>query len=130
MKMICPALLCLALGGLAPLVNAAGALEGQLQPAPGSLAELVVSRDENAANACEVGLYLQDELVAQISAGQAISLSVPAGEMTLNVAQSPSGYCAGNLTGRPQSVLIQPGERRHLRIVQNPTELFLSPAVE
>ena len=55
MKMIHPALLCMALGGLAPLVNAAGALEGQLQPAPDSLAELVVSRDENAANACEVG---------------------------------------------------------------------------
>lgn len=130
MKTLRPALLCLALASLAPLADAETLLESPLQPAPDSVAELVVSRDENAANACEVGLYLQDELVAQLSAGQAISLSVPAGEMTLNVAQSPSGYCAGNLTGRPQSVLIQPGERRHFRIVQNPTELFLSPAVD
>jgi len=92
--------------------------------------ELEVRRDENAANACDINLYLRDEAVAQLAPGQAVVLEVPAGEQVLALRQTPSGYCSAGPVGRPQSILLQPGEHRSLRIMQSPTELYLAPALE
>ncbi|WP_052659256.1 hypothetical protein [Pseudomonas sp. LFM046] len=100
------------------------------QPSPEAFGELLVSRDENAPNACDIDLYVQNELVAQIAPGQSVSIPVPAGEVALRVAQNGNGYCDGDEAGSFQSAIIQPGEVRHLRIVQNQREVFLAPAAD
>ena len=123
MKAPCLALACC-------LTAAATSFADALQPAPDALAELEVRRDENAANACDINLYLRDEAVAQLAPGQAVALEVPAGEQVLALRQTPSGYCSAGPVGRPQSILLQPGEHRSLRIMQSPTELYLAPALE
>jgi hypothetical protein len=105
-------------------------LSPRLQPATDALGELLVSRDENAANACDIELYVQNELVAQLAPGQSVSVPVPAGEIAVRVAQHGSGYCSNKANGSPQSAIIQPGEVRHLRIVQNQHEVFLAPAAD
>lgn len=113
---------------LACLLAASGSCFAQpLQPQPGALAELEVRRDANAMNACDIHLYLRDAAVAQLAPGQAVALDLPAGEQVLALRQAPSGHCAGPV-GRAQSILLQPGERRSLRIMQSPTELYLAPA--
>lgn len=123
MKAPCLALACW-------LTASANGFAATLQPAPDALAELEVRRDENAANACDINLYLRDEAVAQLAPGQAVVLEVPAGEQVLALRQTPSGYCSAGPFGRPQSILLQPGEHRSLRIMQSPTELYLAPALE
>lgn len=97
---------------------------------PDALGELLVSRGEMGPNACDIDLYVQNELVAQIAPGQSISIPVPAGEVALRVALKNAGDCAGLGASSQQSAVIAPGEVRHLRIVQNEHEVFLAPAAE
>ena len=100
------------------------------QSVPEAFGELLISRDVNAPNACDIELYVQNELVARVAPGQSVSIPVPAGEVSLRVAQHGSGYCAGRFAGNPQSAIIEPGEVRHLRIVQDEHEVFLAPAAD
>lgn len=129
MNSLVPVLAALMLATTAVFAAGEALLSSPLKPAPEALGELLVSRDEDAPNACDIDLYVQNELVAQLAPGQSITIPVPAGEIALRVAQKDSGYCAGPV-GSPQSAIIQPGEVRHLRIVQNQHELFLAPAVD
>lgn len=130
MNSLVPVLAALTLAMTAVFAASEAILSPPLQPAPDAIGELLVSRDENAPNACDIDLYVQNELVAQIAPGQSVSIPVPAGEVALRVAQNGSGYCAGQFTGSRQSAIIQPGEVRHLRIVQNQHEVFLAPAAD
>lgn len=129
MNSLVPVLAALMLATTAVFAASEAILSPLSQPAPDALGELLVSRDENAANACDIELYVQNELVAQIAPGQSVSIPVPAGEIAVRVAQNGSGYC-DKATGSPQSAIIQPGEVRHLRIVQNQHEVFLAPAAD
>lgn len=130
MNSLVPVLAALMLATTAVFAASEAILSPSLQPAPDALGELLVSRDEHAANACDIELYVQNELVAQIAPGQSVSIPVPAGEIAVQVAQNGSGYCSDKATGIPQSAIIQPGEVRHLRIVQNQHEVFLAPAAD
>lgn len=130
MNSLVPVLAALMLASTVVFAAGEAILSSPLQPAPDALGELLVSRDEAAANACDIELYVQNELVAQLAPGQSISIPVPAGEIAVRVSQNGSGYCSGQATGSPQSAIIQPGEVRHLRIVQNQHEIFLAPAAD
>jgi hypothetical protein len=130
MNSLVPVLAALMLATTAVFAASEAILSPPLQPAPDALGELLVSRDENAADACDIELYVQNELVAQIAPGQSVSIPVPAGEIAVRVAQDGSGYCSGKAVGSPQSAIIEPGEVRHLRIVQNEHEVFLAPAAD
>lgn len=130
MNSLVPVLAALMLATTAVFAASEAILSPPLQPAPDNIGELLISRDENTPNACDIDLYVQNELVAKIAPGQSLSIPVPAGEVALRVAQDGSGYCAGKFVGGPQSAIIQPGEVRHFRIVQDQHEVFLAPAVD
>lgn len=130
MNSLVPVLAALMLATTAVFAASEAILSPPLQPAPDAIGELLISRDENTPNACDIDLYVQNELVAKIAPGQSVSIPVPAGEVALRVAQGGSGYCAGQFAGDPQSTIIQPGEVRHFRIVQDQHEVFLAPAVD
>ena len=99
-------------------------------PATRAFGELLISRDVNAPDACDIELYVQNELVARVAPGQSVSIPVPAGEVSLRVAQHGSIHCAGQFVGTSQSAIIEPGEVGHLRIVQDEHEVFLAPAAD
>ena len=130
MNSLVPVLAALMLATTAVFAAGEAIMSPRLQPAPDAFGELLVSRDEHAANACDIALYVQNELVAQMAPGQSVSIPVPAGEIVVRVAQNGSGYCSDKTAGSPQSAIIQPGEVRHLRIVQNQHEVFLAPAAD
>ncbi|MCY1274366.1 hypothetical protein D9M68_390530 [compost metagenome] len=129
MNSLVPVLAALMLASTVVFAAGEAILSSPLQPAPDALGQLLVSRDETAANACDIELYVQNELVAQLAPGQSVTIPVPAGEIAVRVARNGSGYC-GKAVGSPQSAIIQPGEVRHLRIVQNQHEVFLAPAAD
>ncbi|WP_342245628.1 hypothetical protein [Pseudomonas sp. OTU5201] len=130
MNSLVPVLAALTLAATAVFAASEAIMSPARQPTPDAIGELLISRDENALNACDIDLYVQNELVAQIAPGQSVSIPVPAGEVALRVAQKGSGYCAGQYAGSPQSTIIQPGEVRHLHIVQSQHEVFLAPAAD
>ncbi|MFC5695082.1 hypothetical protein ACFPU0_05845 [Pseudomonas sp. GCM10022186] len=130
MNSLVPVLAALTLATTAVFAASEAIMSPPLQPAPDAFGELLVSRDENAPNACDIDLYVQDELVAQIAPGQSVSIPVLAGEVTLRVSPKGSGHCTDQPDSGAQSAIIQPGEIRHLRIVQNEGEVFLAPAAD
>ncbi|MCQ4269527.1 hypothetical protein NA655_00645 [Pseudomonas kuykendallii] len=100
-------------------------------PAPDSPARLIVSRDEEGLNACTVDLYVQSQMAAQIPPGEQVVLEVAAGDIALSVAQAGSALCKPDQAQvSVQSVLLQPGETRGYKVMQNASGFFLSPQIE
>ncbi|MBM7060861.1 hypothetical protein JQX08_09090 [Pseudomonas sp. UL073] len=99
------------------------------QPAPAAQAELVVTRPrELPLNACDVGLFVQNQLAARLHPGDSISIAVPSGELALGVAQVGSAYCAASRQHiRGQSTLVEPGARLHYLIDVDSDGVFLAP---
>ncbi|MFZ6047149.1 hypothetical protein ACFW0H_13620 [Pseudomonas sp. CR3202] len=130
MNSLVPVLAALTLATTVVFAASEAIMSPSMQAAPDAFGELLISRDENAPNACGIDLYVQDELVAQIAPGQSVSIPVLAGEVALRVSPKGSGHCADQPDSGAQSAIIQPGEVRHLRIVQNEGEVFLAPAAD
>ncbi|MCY1208659.1 hypothetical protein D9M72_202930 [compost metagenome] len=130
MNSLVPVLAALMLASTAVFAASEALLSPPPQPAPEAFGELLISRDENASNACDIELYVQNELVARVAPGQSVSVPVPAGAVSLRVAQQGSGHCADQFADISQSAIIEPGEVRHLRIVQDEHEVFLAPAAD
>lgn len=95
--------------------------------APDSPGRLIFSRDSNAPNACDVEIYVNQQLAARLGPGKNTMLDLPSGQLSLAVALSSAGYCAGNGPGAGQSVLIAPGETRQFAIRVEPGQVFLAP---
>ncbi|MEK1942353.1 MAG: hypothetical protein AAAB16_18440 [Pseudomonas sp.] len=92
-----------------------------------AMARLVVSRDNMAPNACAVDLYVQNQLVAQLTPKQSIAVDVPSGEVAISVSRGGSGYCVSDIPATVQSAVFTPGETREFKIVVDDTGVFLSP---
>lgn len=119
------------LTALALLVSQAMATDLQPpDPAPDAPARLIISRDSHTPNACDVELYLNEQVVANLGPDQHTSLDVPSGQLSLAVALSPSGYCGGKGPTTAQSILVTPGETRYFDIVVEPDQVFLSPRLD
>ena len=99
-------------------------------PAPGEPGRLIFSRDSNAPNACDVELYVNQQVVAKLGPGERTSLDLPSGELSVAVALSPDGYCAGRGPEAAQSVLLRPGETRQFAIMVEPQQVFLAPLID
>ena len=95
-----------------------------------SPARLIVSRDNNAPNACDVELYINQQVVAKLGPGERTRLDLPSGELSVAVALSPDGYCGGRGPEIAQSVLLQPGETRQFAVVVEPEQVFLAPVID
>lgn len=95
--------------------------------APGSPGRLIFSRDSNAPNACDVEIYVNQRLAARLGPGKNTILDLPSGPLSVAVALSSAGYCAGKGPSTAQSVLIAPGETRQFSIRVQPGQVFLAP---
>ncbi|MEK1905856.1 MAG: hypothetical protein AAAB13_08745 [Pseudomonas sp.] len=95
--------------------------------APGSPGRLIFSRDSNAPNACDVDIYVNQQLAVSLGPGKSTMLDLPNGQISVAVALSSAGYCGGNGPGASQSVLITPGETRQFAIKVQPGQVFLAP---
>jgi hypothetical protein len=100
---------------------------GPVAEAPG---RLMVSRDSNAPNACDIELYVNQQMVAKLGPGEHTSLDLPSGELSVAVALSPDGYCGGRGPDVAQSVLLRPGETRQFAIMVEPQQVFLAPLID
>ncbi|MES2817713.1 MAG: hypothetical protein V4812_01840 [Pseudomonadota bacterium] len=95
-------------------------------------AHVAVSRPEDlAANACDIGLYVQDLWVATLTPGKQVTVEVPVGDIALSVAPVGSAYCTPpGLQVRNQSAVLQAGETRRYEVATDEGGLFLAPEVE
>ena len=99
-------------------------------PAPDAPGRLIVSRDKDAPNACDVELYVNREIVATLGPGDRTSLDLPSGQLSLAVAISSAGYCGGQGPETEQSVLLRPGEARQFAVKMEPDQVFLAPLLD
>lgn len=96
-------------------------------PVADAPARLIVSRDSNAPNACDVELYVNQQVVAKLGPGEHTSLDLPSGELSVAVAMSPDGYCGGRGPDVAQSVILRPGETRQFAVTVEAEQVFLAP---
>ncbi len=94
---------------------------------PAAAAKLIVSRDRNAPNACDLQVRIDEQLVVALPAGESVTLDVPSGERTLVLTPSREGFCAEIDLLSSQSILLQPGEVRRYQAVYEEQKLFLAP---
>ncbi|MGE8500185.1 MAG: hypothetical protein ACN6O6_22020 [Pseudomonas sp.] len=101
-----------------------------LLPQADGYAVLIISRERlEVATPCEVGLYLQDQLAARIYQGQAVSFNLPPGPVSVRLGVIGSGICEpGIVQLKGQSLQLEAGEVRRLRIALNTSGLYLIPA--
>lgn len=99
-------------------------------PAENAPARLIFSRDNNAPNACNVEVYVDQQVVANLGPGEHASLDLPSGNLSIAAALSSSGYCGGSGPQVSQSVLLLPGETRQFSVVVEPGEVFLAPLLD
>jgi hypothetical protein len=96
-------------------------------PAPGGPGRLIFSRDNNAPNACDVELYVNQQVVAKLGPGERTSLDLPSGQLSVAVAISSAGYCGGSGPDSEQSILLGSGETRQFAVMVEPGQVFLAP---
>lgn len=79
---------------------------------------LTVFRERlEAASACELGLYLQDQLVARLYQDQSVSLSLPPGEILVSLKTLGSSVCQSAMpVQEAQRILLKAGSVNHFRI--------------
>lgn len=94
---------------------------------PAQSARLVLSRSPDAPTACDVELQLGERQVVTLAAGKQTELELPPGEHVARLRLSRAGYCGTLTLGSDQSIVINPGERRHLQVVYDNEALFLAP---
>jgi len=99
-------------------------------PVADAPARLIFSRDNNAPNACDVELYVNQQVVAKLAPGEQTSLDLPNGELSVAVAMSPDGYCGGRGPDVAQSIILRPGETRQFAVMVEPEQVFLAPVID
>ncbi|SDA60189.1 hypothetical protein SAMN03159475_2296 [Pseudomonas sp. NFPP33] len=99
-------------------------------PVADAPARLIFSRNNNAPNACDVELYVNQQVVAKLAPGEGASLDLPNGELSVAVAMSPDGYCGGRGPDVAQSVILRPGETRQFAVMVEPEQVFLAPVID
>lgn len=79
-------------------------------------------------NACDVGLYVQSQMVGKLAPGAAITVPVPTGQISIGVMQVGSQACIKDAdVVHSQSALIQPNETKFYKISSDQSGVFLSP---
>ena len=91
------------------------------------LAQLIIGRDSKVPKTCDVQLLLEEETVAQLPAGESISLDIPAGTHYLRARLSAAGDCNAVGLASGQSILLEPGETRLYQVMLDNDALFLAP---
>lgn len=90
---------------------------------------LIVSRERlELATACDVGLYLEDQLAARLVQGQVVSFNLPPGPLSIRLSLLGPGRCKPGIEQfRQQSITLMAGEVRKYRLAQSTEGLYLIP---
>ncbi|BAN50775.1 hypothetical protein [Metapseudomonas resinovorans] len=92
-------------------------------------AVLIVSRERlELATACDVGLYLDDQLAARLVQGQLFSFNLPPGPLSIRLGLLGPGPCRPGIEQlRQQAITLRAGEVRKFRLAQSTEGLYLIP---
>lgn len=112
------------------LSHAEPATQGPAADTGAKMAQLIIGRDEKVPNACDVELQLEEKTVAQLQAGDSISLDMPAGTHYLRAKLLAADDCTTDDLASGQSVLLEPGETRQYQVMLDSNALFLAPQLK
>jgi len=121
-----PLVFLLALLSLLPVVSAFA--EG-----PQGYGVLIISRERlEVGTPCEIGLYMQDQLVGRLFPEQTVSYNLPPGPLVVRLQILPGNApgCNPGIVGdqRSTTLTLQAGDIRKYRIATGPQGLFLKAA--
>ncbi|MCY1551396.1 hypothetical protein D9M68_877230 [compost metagenome] len=90
---------------------------------------LVISRERvELATACDVGLYLEDQLAARLVQGQIVSFNLPPGPLSIRLVLLGPGPCKPGIEPlRQQTVTLVAGQVSKYRLAQSTEGLYLVP---
>ena len=90
---------------------------------------LVISRERvELATACDVGLYLEDQLAARLVQGQIVSFNLPPGRLSIRLSLLGPGPCKPGIEQlRQQTVTLVAGRVSKYRLAQSTEGLYLVP---
>lgn len=112
------------------LSHAAEPTDSEAQARQQKLAQLIISRDAKVPASCKVELLLEEKQVAQLPVGESTQLEVAPGTLYLRAQLLPADGCDAGGLASGQSVLLEPGETRHYRLMFDNDALFLAPQLE
>ncbi|HHK2447142.1 TPA: hypothetical protein ACQRH3_004976, partial [Pseudomonas aeruginosa] len=105
----------------------------QPDPAPIGYAVLNVSRERvESGTACDIGLYVHDELVGNLQPGASLALNLQPGAVDVRLAPNgPGDACRNGMTILAgQTLTLRAGEIRNLRITLGAGGLYLAPVAD
>ncbi len=90
-------------------------------------AVLIITRDRlEVATPCDIGIYLQDQLVARLYQGQATSFNLPAGPLSIRMGMLGGTGCIPAFEQiRGEQLELKAGEVRKYRIARGNNGLYL-----
>ena len=103
-------------------------LPGSVSSTPAiNYAVLIITRDRlEVATPCDIGIYLQDQLVARLYQGQATSFNLPAGKLSIRMGMLGGIGCIPAFEQiRGEHIELKAGEVRKYRIVLGNNGLYL-----
>ncbi|WP_271409347.1 hypothetical protein [Pseudomonas sp. Q1-7] len=116
--------------GLRPVILAflAAPLLAEAAP-PVDYGVLIISRERlELATACDVGLYLEDQLAARLVQGQIVSFNLPPGPLSIRLSLLGPGPCKPGIEQlRQQSITLVAGQVSKYRLAQSTEGLYLVP---
>lgn len=94
---------------------------------PMNYAVLIITRDRlEVATPCDIGIYLQDQLVARLYQGQATSFNLPAGNLSIRMGMLGGIGCIPAFEQiRGEHIELKAGEVRKYRIALGNNGLYL-----
>lgn len=94
---------------------------------PEYAAKVVISRDRNAPTACDVEVSLSGQEPFSLALGESVSRGISAGNLNIELALSPAGYCGSLNLSSQQSMLVKPGATRYFQVMVSQDSIFLAP---
>ncbi len=90
-------------------------------------AVLIITRDRlEVSTPCDIGIYLQDQLVARLYQGQATSFNLPAGPLSIRMGMLGGTGCIPAFEQiRGEQLELKAGEVRKYRIARGNNGLYL-----
>ncbi len=93
---------------------------------------LIISRERlEVATSCEIGIYLQDQLVGRLFQEQSTSFNLPAGDLSvrLRVLPGQAPGCSSGIEAQNNSrIHINAGDVLKYRIASGPNGMYLKKA--
>jgi hypothetical protein len=104
-----------------------------LADSPQGYGVLIISRERlEVGTSCEIGLYMQDQLVGRLFPEQTLSYNLPPGPLVvrLQVLPGQAPGCSPGIVGdqRSTTLTLQAGDIRKYRIATGPDGLYLKAA--